>query len=138
VQNLRSNKLARYVIVGGVAFLIEMGALFVLRSTMQLDSILAVAISFWVGFVAAFLLQKYVAFQHKDARPKVLARQLAFYSLLVAWNYIFTLAVAHYFANVASIFVLRTVVILIVTTWNFAVYRWVFKEQGEGDTTEGA
>jgi len=138
VQNLRSNKLARYVIVGGVAYLIEMGALFVLRSTMQLDSILAVAISFWVGFVAAFLLQKYVAFQHKDARPKVLARQLAFYSLLVAWNYIFTLAVAHYFANVASIFVLRTVVILIVTTWNFAVYRWVFKEQGEGDTTEGA
>jgi putative flippase GtrA len=113
-----------------------MAALYLLRDSARLDSVTAVAISFWVGFVAAFVLQKYVTFQHKDARPKVLVRQLATYSLLVAWNYIFTLAVAHYFASVASIFVLRTIVILIVTVWNFAVYRWVFKEQGEGDTKE--
>lgn len=138
MHNLRSNKLARYIVVGGVAYLIEMAALYGLRVLAHLDSVTAVAISFWVGFVAAFLLQKYVTFQHKDARPKVLARQLGWYSLLVAWNYVFTLAVAHYFASVASIFVLRTVVILIVTTWNFAVYRWVFKEQGEGDTEENA
>lgn len=137
MQNLRKNKLARYIVVGGVAYLIEMGALYALRTLLRLDGVLAVAISFWVGFAAAFLLQKYVTFQHKDARAKVLARQLAFYSVLVGWNYIFTLAVAHYFASVASIFVLRTVVILIVTTWNFAVYRWVFKEQGEGDAKEG-
>lgn len=138
MHNLRSNKLARYIVVGGVAYLIEMSALYALKTMAHLDGVMAVAISFWVGFVAAFLLQKYVTFQHKDARPKVLARQLMWYSMLVAWNYTFTLAVAHYFANTASIFVLRTVVILIVTTWNFAVYRWVFKEQGEGDTKQSA
>lgn len=137
MDRLRSNKLVRYVVVGGLAYLVEMGALFVLRDTFGLGAVTAVAISFWIGFVVAFLLQKFVAFQHHDTRPKVLARQLTVYSVLVAWNYAFTLVVAQIFANQASIFVLRTIVILIVTVWNFAVYRLLFKEQGEGGPTEG-
>lgn len=126
--------LVRYIIAGFAAYLIEMGALFVLRSVFGLDPVAAVAISFWVGFVAAFVLQKFLAFRQHDARPRVIVRQVVIYSALVAWNYVFTLLVAHFFANVASIFVLRSVVILVVTSWNFAVYRFVFKGQGESGT----
>jgi putative flippase GtrA len=138
MDQLRTNRLVRYVVVGAAAYLIEMGALFLLQEVVRLSGVASVAISFWIGFVVAFVLQKYVAFQHRDARPKVLVRQLAIYSVLVAWNYIFTLAIAHFFANIASIFVLRTIVILIVTVWNFAVYRLVFKEQGKGGSQENA
>ena len=133
MEKLRSNKLVRYVFVGGLAYVVEMVVLFGLQDILHLDAILAVAISFWVGFAAAFLLQKYVAFQHHDGRTHVVARQLIIYSALVVWNFSFTLLVAHFFGVYASIFLLRTVVILIVTIWNFAVYRILFRERTEGD-----
>lgn len=138
MDRLRNNTAVRYVVVGGLAYVVEMGVLFVLSTTFGVSSVMAVAISFWIGFVVAFVLQKFVAFQHHDTRPKVVARQLALYSTLVAWNYVFTLAVAQIFANFASIFVLRTIVILVVTLWNFAVYRLVFKERGEGGHKQDA
>ena len=132
MEKLRSNTAVRYLIVGGFAYVVEMGVLYCLQHVFRLDSVLAVGISFWIGFVAAFLLQKYVAFKHHDKRPRVVVRQLAVYSALVAWNYAFTLLIAHFFSAYASIFVLRTIVILIVTVWNFAVYRRLFKEQPAG------
>jgi putative flippase GtrA len=132
MERLRSNKLARYVFVGGLAYVVEMAVLYGLRNALGLDAVLAVAISFWVGFVAAFLLQKYVAFQHHDGRAHVVVWQLIIYSALVGWNFSFTLLVAYLFGASTSIFVLRTVVILIVTVWNFAVYRILFREQIKG------
>lgn len=132
MKQLINNRLARYVFVGGISYVFEMAVLFGLREGVRLDPLVAVAISFWIGLVAAFLLQKYVAFQHHDARPHVVAGQVVVYGLLVGWNYIFTLAVAHFFAEYASIFVLRTIAILVVTVWNFAVYRILFRERKVG------
>jgi putative flippase GtrA len=132
MEKLRSNKLARYVAVGGLSYVIEMAVMYGLQEVLHLDTVLVVAISFWVGFVAAFLLQKYIAFRHRDGRAHIVVRQITLYGALVAWNFIFTLLVAHFFEPYAPIFVLRTVVILIITIWNFAAYRILFREQTEG------
>ena len=123
-----SDKLKRYLIVGASAYLIEMLSLYGLRSGVGLSPLKAIAISFWVGFTVAFILQKLVTFQNYDKRAKVVANQLVRYGLLVAWNYGFTLLVVRLFSHFVSVFIIRTVVILIITSWNFIIYKSLFKE----------
>jgi putative flippase GtrA len=122
-------QIIKYVIVGGLAYILEMGALYVFRSMLGLSPVHAVAISFWLGFIAAFALQKIVTFQNYARHPRTLTIQLAGYSALVAWNYLITLLAVKVFANNASVFIIRTIVIIIVTIWNFAIYRYLFHTQ---------
>lgn len=118
--------LKRYLVVGAVAYLVEMFSLFGLHHGLSFSPIKAVAVSFWVGFIVAFTLQKLVAFQNYDKRARAVAGQLAYYSLLVAWNYMFTLAMVKLFNHLASVFIIRTMVILIITSWNFIIYSALF------------
>ena len=122
-----TNLVIRYLIVGGIAFLIEMGALFVLHNVLKLSPVTSVAISFWVGFAVAFILQKMVTFKNYQKSAKALAKQLVFYSILVAWNYIFSLAVVALLSPRFSVFTIRTCTILIVICWNFLIYKFIFK-----------
>ena len=122
------SRLLRYLVVGGTAYLIEMVSLYVLHNNFGFSSLAAVAISFWIGFIVAFFLQKFVAFQNHDKRPHVIASQLVGYAALVAWNYGFTLLAVKYFASHGSVFLIRTVVILIVTLWNYSIYKVLFKK----------
>jgi putative flippase GtrA len=118
----------RYLVVGGTAYLTEMGALYILKKQIGLGSVSSVAISFWIGFVVAFTLQKTITFQNYDRGTKAISQQLAFYSLLIAWNYAFTLVAVKLFEKNVSVFVIRTLVIMIVTSWNFITYRWLFSK----------
>ena len=118
--------LQRYVITGGSAYIIEMLVLLGLRDGLRLGSVASVAISFWVGFAVAFLLQKFIAFENHEKKTRVVAKQLGFYAILAGWNYIFTLIIVSLFASVASVFVLRTLAIIIITMWNFLVYKKLF------------
>lgn len=122
-----NTNLLRYLIVGGFAYLIEMGALFGLRDGLGLSPLRAVAISFWVGLIVAFFLQKFVTFKNYDKSKRAIATQLIGYAILVGWNYIFTLAVVKLFENHFSVFIIRTIAILIITSWNFFIYQVLFK-----------
>lgn len=117
----------RYIVVGATSYLIEMGSLYFLHSFLGLSSLVSVAISFWIGFSAAFVLQKWFAFASHDKTTRTITKQLAAYSALAAWNYVFTLGLVALFASLASVFVLRTIAIVIITLWNFAIYRVIFK-----------
>jgi putative flippase GtrA len=119
------SQLKRYLLVGGSAYLIEMACLYSLHHVLGLSSIASVAISFWVGLVAAFILQKWVTFQNYDKRARVLASQILTYGLLVVWNYAFTLLAVKLFSSI-SVIIVRTVVILIITSWNFIIYKSLF------------
>ena len=127
ITTILGSRVARYLLVGGLSYLIEMGCLVGLRNGLGLGATLSVAISFWIGFVVAYILQKFIAFQNHDRSKQVIAKQLVGYSLLVGWNYIFTLVVVGVFEQYASVFLLRTIIIIITTLWNYAIYRLLFK-----------
>jgi putative flippase GtrA len=123
-----NQKLIRYIIVGGVAYLIEMATLFGLKDGAKYSSIKSVAISYWVGFAAAFLLQKIVTFRNHDKRVHVLAKQILAYSCLVLFNYVITLLAVKLLTPQLSVFLVRTLVIALATIWNYYFYNLLFKQ----------
>ncbi len=117
-----------YLVVGGTSFLIEMASLFIFKQFFHFSDVLSVAISFWIGFAAAFILQKLITFKNHDKAAKVVGKQLVIYGLLAAWNYFFSLGLVAFFSGTESVFVVRTAAIAIITLWNYGIYRtFIFK-----------
>ena len=127
-MNLLKHRLVRYVIVGGFAYLIEMVTLFGLHYGLKISPVHSVAISFWVGFIVAFVAQKFITFENHEKSPHIIGLQLVIYGLLVGFNYVVTLLAVNYFNKDFKVYVIRTVVILISTIWNYLVYRLLFKQ----------
>ena len=113
----------RYLAAGGTSYALELAVLFVLTG-LGMSSIWAVALAFWVGFFVAFVLQKTFAFQGAETGKKKTAVQLALYGLLVAFNYGFTIAFVGIFDE-HSLFITRTIALVITTFWNFFLYKFV-------------
>ncbi len=117
----------RYLFVGGSAYVIEMIALYTLRYSLNLSPLTSVAISFWVGFIIAFVLQKTITFQNYERNAKTITKQLLGYSMLVAFNYGFTLIVVAVLHEKLNVLVIRTATIATITLWNFYVYSKLFR-----------
>ena len=130
VQILR-NKIARYIVVGGLAYAGEMGMLYVLINVYSFSRLSAAAVSFWFGFFAAFLLQKFIAFEDRQVGRRVIAKQLAMYSLLVLFNYGFTLLAVYILSPFISVYIVRSIVICMATIWNFLIYKKMFQSADE-------
>jgi putative flippase GtrA len=122
-------KFVRYVAVGLTAYAAEMTALYAMKHIGRHGDVQAVAVSFWVGLIVAFVLQKMLVFQNYDRSVRSLSRQAVLYGLLVAWNYGFTLMVVHGLSRHISVFLLRTGVIGIVMGWNFLLYHYIFQQK---------
>ncbi|HSE29696.1 MAG TPA: GtrA family protein [Candidatus Saccharimonadales bacterium] len=128
LQRLWAKSFMRYVVIGGTAYITEIASLMLLTTVFDLSSVIAVAISFWVGFIVAFTLQKIVTFNNYDKTVKGLARQVVGYGALVAWNYAFTLSVVGFVGDRLPVYVSRTLCIVVITCWNFLIYRKLFKQ----------
>jgi putative flippase GtrA len=130
---MRYRRFITYLTVGLSSYLIEMGTLYILKFVFQASDLLAVAISFWVGFAVAFILQKWVTFRSHDKRPKTITKQVLVYSLLAGWNYVFTLILVALLSHSLSVFIVRTLAIAIITIWNYAIYRTIIFKNTQGD-----
>ncbi len=122
---MKHRRFLLYLVVGVSSYLVEIGSLYILKVIVGLPDLTAVAISFWIGFVVAFILQKWVTFKNHDKQPKTITKQIVTYSLLVLFNYLFTLGIVALFSQAVSVFIVRTIAIAIITIWNYAIYRTV-------------
>lgn len=130
-----NHKAFRYIFIGGLAYVVEVSALFFLASTLSLGSTIGVAISFWIGLVVSFTLQKIFSFKNKATTKKHLTQQMIAYGGLVAFNYVFTLVFVSVFEPLLSLLVARTIALLITTVWNFFIYsKYIFKNN-DSDTS---
>lgn len=127
IRKLARHQIIRYLFVGGFSFIIEITLLYILSHTLHIPAAISVTISFWVGFIVAYVLQKLVAFQNKEKSRRAITKQIIGYSLLVLWNYGFTILVVELFHSSVSVVVLRTIVIVITTLWNYVLYKKLFK-----------
>jgi putative flippase GtrA len=117
----------RYLFVGGTSYAFELSALLLVHHLTGSRS-LATAISFWVGFLIAFVLQKLVAFQEYSKEIKALTKQGVLYGVLNLWNYIFTIAFVSFFPD-KYLILSRTVALVLMASWNYVIYRKIiFRE----------
>lgn len=120
---LYEHSFVRYVIVGGLSYVIELSLLLSLVYAASLSAPVGVAISFWVGLIVSFILQRIIAFRDKRSGRKLLAGQIVAYGALVAVNYAFTIGFVYIAEPLVGVVVSRTVALVITTLWNFLIYR---------------
>ena len=120
----------RYLIVGGSVYVFEL-LVIVAAQALGASAIVAVGLSFWLGLVVSFALQKVVTFGDKRTHRKILLPQLAAFSLLVLFNFGFTIAVTKLLANAVPAVACRTIALGITTVWNFYLYKTRIFKNGE-------
>lgn len=112
----------RYLVVGGSVYVFEM-AVIVIAEWLGATAVWSVTISYALGTLLAFILQKFVTFGDKRVHHRILIPQLLATCALVAWNLLFTVMLTKLFENVLPTVITRTVAIGITTLWNFYIYK---------------
>lgn len=119
----------RYLITGVSVYLFE---LLVILAVEQLggNAVLATGLSFWLGLIVSFGFQKFFTFGDKRTGAKVLGVQVLAFSLLVAFNFGFTIFMAWLLDQWLPAVVIRTLALGITTIWNFYLYKTrIFKPE---------
>lgn len=112
----------RYLIVGVSVYLLEL-LVIVIAQWLGASAVVAVGLSFWIGLLVSFGLQKFVTFEDKRLQRQVLSFQFAAFCALVFFNFAFTLLVTKLLANVVPAVICRTLALGITTFWNYYLYR---------------
>lgn len=112
----------RYLIIGVSIYLLELLVIVVAQS-LGASAVAAVGLSFWIGLSISFLLQKFVTFGDKRLHHKVLLPQLVAFSLLVLFNFGFTLLVTELVSPPVPAVIARTLALGTTTIWNFYLYK---------------
>lgn len=131
LKRLMKRPLYRYIVIGGSVYILELLTILIAQH-LGASALLAVGLSFWLGLIISFILQKLVTFSDKRAHHKVLIPQIIAFSLLVLFNFMFTLLVTKLLSPQMPAVVTRTIALCITTIWNFYLYKTkIFKIENE-------
>lgn len=120
-----NNEIARFIIVGGVSFAIDLGLLMLLHEVFGAELWLATPIAFLTSLAFNFALQRIFTFRAKNGTSVSFLK----YCLLVVFN---TFAV-DVIVNLidwlgAGYQVGKVVSTIMITAWNFLLYKhWIFR-----------
>ena len=112
----------RYVVIGGSVYVFEILMIVVLQH-LGASAVVAVGVSFWLGLMVSFVLQKLVTFSDRRMHRQVLLPQMIAFSALVLFNFGFTLALTKLLEHVLPAVVTRTLAVGMTTLWNFYLYK---------------
>jgi putative flippase GtrA len=112
----------RYLVIGVSVYLFELLVIIVAQRLGARPTI-AVGLSFWLGTAVSFGLQKIVTFGDKRLHHKILVPQIIAASLLLAFNFGFSVVLAGLLAPPLPATLVRTLALGITTVWNFYIYR---------------
>lgn len=134
-QNLIQNSLFRYVFVGGMAYIIDIGVLILCYEVLHTPRGVAAGVSFWAGLLFSFGMQKFVAFQDFQKEVKAISKQVFWYAGLVAFNYFLTIVVVSYFPG-KDIILSRTLAVAITTLWNYLIFKNIIFKSSQDRSKE--
>lgn len=120
--SLLKRPLYRYVIVGGSVYLFELAVIAVVQWRGG-SALVAVALSFWLGLLVSFGLQKLVTFGDKRMHHKVFIVQVTAFTALVLFNFVFTLLTTKLLSPWLPAALVRTLALGTTTIWNYYLYR---------------
>ncbi len=112
----------RYLVVGGSVYVLELIVIAVAQS-FGATAIESVTLSYVVGLIVSFLLQKLFTFRDKRLHHTIVIPQVIAVTLLVLFNLGFTVLVTKLLAHAWSPVVTRTLALAITTIWNFYLYK---------------
>lgn len=117
-----SRPLKRYITIGVCVYIFEL-AVIVVAQALGATAVTAIAISFWLGLLVSFTLQKFITFGDRRVHHKVLIPQVIAYGLLVLFNFGFTVVMTKLLSGQLPAVIIRTLAIGMTTLWNFYLYR---------------
>ena len=113
---------SRYLKVGVSVYIFEL-VVIITAQHYGASAVLAVGLSFWLGLLLSFGLQKFITFSDKRMHHKILTLQIIAFSALVLFNFGFTLLVTKLLTPDVPAYVSRTVALGASTIWNFYLYK---------------
>lgn len=122
IRKILNKSSIRYLFVGGSVYLFELLVIAVAQH-LGASPMIAVGLSFWLGFFVSFALQKLVAFSDSRMHRRIVASQLLAVGALVIVNFCFTLLVTKLLSNLVPAAVARTLALAVTTTWNYYLYK---------------
>ncbi len=117
-----SKRFRNYLVVGVSVFLFELLVIWLCQRA-GLSAVRAVAVAYVSGTLLSFFLQKLVTFRDKRMHHKVVGVQLLATTLLVLFNFGFTLLATAVLENLLPAVVIRTFALGATTIWNFYLYK---------------
>jgi putative flippase GtrA len=124
----------RYLIVGGSVYVLEL-IVIVVAQHYGATAVQAVALSFLIGLVVSFLLQKLFTFGDTRMHHKIVIPQVIAVVLLVLFNLGFTVLVTKLLQDIWPPVVTRTLALGVTTIWNFYLYKTRIFNQSRGEQT---
>jgi len=124
LQRIWSNSAVRYLVVGGIAFLIDVGLLAALHDLFGVPLVIATPTAFLCSFALTYVLQRLLTFGSDAGWAASAVR----YTLVVAFNALATTAIVSLFDAAGAPWILGKIVAVGSTTvWNFFLYKhWIF------------
>lgn len=119
----------RYLLVGGLSFVIDLGLLVLLHEVFFVDLLVATPIAFLTSLLFNFVLQRFFTFKATNSHRASIAK----YVLLVVFNTVATDVIVTAFEHTAAGYQIGKVVsTALMTVWNFFLYKyWIFKGTSE-------
>ena len=120
-------KFMKYFVVGISGLILDIGLLYLASDVLGIRPLFALLVTQIIVITYNYLLNKYWSFENRGAH----GRQLARYSVVLGFNYLFGEA-AMYFGN--EVFdvhhlLIRIATVALAVSWNFLLYNyWVYKD----------
>jgi len=142
VRRLLDSSAVRYLVIGGLSFLLDFGLLALCYRVFGWPLWLATASGFLGSFFFNFFLQRRFSFRASTPLLGGVFR----YSLLLAANTVATIVIVEFFERVGAGILIGKIIATVATTlWNFFLYKhWVFPRtvphlpEPAGEGTNGA
>lgn len=133
-RSLWQSSLVRYLIAGGLSFLVDFGILALLHEVLNWQTWIATAVAFVVSFAFTYSIQRFFAFGGETPHGVALVK----YTLLVVFNLIATTVIVTLIGQSVVTWAGGKVIATVITTiWNYFAYRyWVFAERPRQTNTE--
>ncbi|WP_347344825.1 GtrA family protein [Microbacterium sp.] len=131
LMRLWSSSAVRYLLMGGFAFLFDIGVLWLLHEAFRVPLPISTPAAFLLSFAVTYTLQRTVAFRASDGVAPSVIR----YALLVAFNTVATTGIV-WAADALGMpwAVGKVAAVLATTVWNYFAYRyWVFSTRKVND-----
>lgn len=128
-MNDKMKRLFRFLISGGSAAVVEYGVFIVLASLLSFSLIIAQSVSFMVGFVVSFSLNRAWVFKSGKGNVK---SQLVKYSTLAFVNLILSNILIAFLVNIIDLsdLLAKFIVMGCVAAWNYVIFsKLIFKNQ---------
>lgn len=122
VRTIFKRQGVRYLFVGGSVYILEL-IIIIVAQKFGANPTQAVALSFTLGLIISFFLQKILSFGDKRMHHKILIPQAIAVGLLVVWNFGFTIGVTRLLEDILPPTLTRTIALGITTIWNFYLYK---------------